>query len=179
MPLPAHCCRPVQAADKTVKAEGLSLRGRFAPVAISGRQLRFRRSFPVIRAGTARLPRPRWGLAMTRQGNAVVHQCPYAFELACTRRSMSAATDAIGWYVLSLPCTDCKCLPEIATSAYGLLAMTIRGPLPFYRQPVRNVRAVPGAACRSPTTRDRRLCETFHFSFSIFHSPHASLLQFT
>ena len=34
-------------------------------VAISGRQLRFRRSFPVIHPGTARLPRPRWGLAMT------------------------------------------------------------------------------------------------------------------
>ena len=35
----------------------LSLRGRFAPVAISGRQLRFRRGFPVIHPGTARLPR--------------------------------------------------------------------------------------------------------------------------
>ena len=34
-------------------------------VAISGRQLRFRRGFPVIHPGTARLPRPRWGLAMT------------------------------------------------------------------------------------------------------------------
>ena len=35
----------------------LSLRGRFAPVAISGRQLRFRREYPVIRLCTARLPR--------------------------------------------------------------------------------------------------------------------------
>ena len=35
----------------------LSLRGRFAPVAISGRQLRFRRGFPVIHPGTARFPR--------------------------------------------------------------------------------------------------------------------------
>ena len=42
-----------------------------------------------------------------------------------------------------------NCLPEIATSAFGLLAMTIRGPLPFYRQPVRIVSAAPGAACRS------------------------------
>ena len=33
----------------------VSLRGRFAPVAISGRQLRFRREYPVIRLCTARL----------------------------------------------------------------------------------------------------------------------------
>ena len=26
--------------------------------------------------------------------------------------------------ILTTACTDCKCLPEIATSAYGLLAMT-------------------------------------------------------
>ena len=36
-----------------------------ADVAISGRQLRFRRGLPVIRPGTARLPRPLRGLAMT------------------------------------------------------------------------------------------------------------------
>ena len=35
----------------------LSLRGRFAPVAISGRQLRFRRKCPIIRPSTARFPR--------------------------------------------------------------------------------------------------------------------------
>ena len=54
-------------------------------MAISGRQLRFRREYPVIRLGTARLhpkgtssrfalraPRPRWGLAMTNwEANAV------------------------------------------------------------------------------------------------------------
>ena len=34
-------------------------------VAISCRQLRFRRSLPVIQPCTARLPRPLWGLAMT------------------------------------------------------------------------------------------------------------------
>ena len=55
-------------------------------------------------------------LGMTRLGGAVVHQCPSAVELSPTRRSMSAATDAIGWYVLSLPCTGCKCLHEIPTS---------------------------------------------------------------
>ena len=32
---------------------------------------------------------------------------------------MSAATDAIGWYVLSALCTNWKCLPEIATAPLG------------------------------------------------------------
>ena len=138
-------------------------------MAISGRQLRFCRGFPVIQPGTARLPRPLRGLAMTRQGGAAVHQRPYAVELSRTRRSLSAATgpvgtgsiltivcayrqhcagrgmplpyngvcgrrwcpeicscqwrsltaatDAIGLYVLSAAGTDCKCLPEIATGA--------------------------------------------------------------
>ena len=84
-----------------------------------------------------------------------------------------------------------SCLPEIApqghflalraqgaTSAFGLLAMTIRGPLPFYRQPVRIVSAAPGAACRSPTTHDWQFCVTFHFPFCIFHLHHASPLRF-
>ena len=136
-------------------------------MAISGRQLRFCRGFPVIRPGTARLPRPLRGLAMTRQAGAAVHQRPCAVELSRTRRSLSAATgpvgtgsiltivcayrqhcagrgmplpyngvcgrrwcpeicscqwrsltaatDAIGLYVLSAAGTDCKCLPEIAT----------------------------------------------------------------
>ena len=118
MPLPAQCCRFVQAADKTVCANcvcsgahcaavggfaALRMRrplyGERAPcegpfnraralvhrgtpltchseersdVGISCRQLRFRRECPVIRPGTARLPRPLWGLAMTRQGSAAM-----------------------------------------------------------------------------------------------------------
>ena len=49
-----------------------------------------------IRPGTARLPRPLRGLAMTRQGGAAVHQRPYAVELSRTRRSLSAATGPVG-----------------------------------------------------------------------------------
>ena len=65
-------------------------------MAISGRQLRFCRGFPVIRPGTARLPRPLRGLAMTRQAGAAVHQRPYAVELSRTRRSLTAATGPVG-----------------------------------------------------------------------------------
>ena len=53
-------------------------------------------------------------LAMTRQGGAAMHQRPDAVELPCTRRSVSAATDAIGahhfndsLYELQLPSRDC------------------------------------------------------------------------
>ena len=48
--------------------------------------------------------------------------------------------------ILTAACTNCKCLPEIATSAYGLLAMTIRGDIPFSRWPVPVVSAAPGPA---------------------------------
>ena len=41
MPLPALHLRLVQAIVKIVNAPDLSLRGRFAPVAISGRHCRF------------------------------------------------------------------------------------------------------------------------------------------
>ena len=106
-------------------------------MAISGRQLRFRRRYPVIPPCPARLPRAQSALAMTHQGNALVHQRPPAVELSCTRRSLSAATPHIlAFTVLSLTCTDrqhcagsgmplpyngvCdqrECLPEIATGA--------------------------------------------------------------
>ena len=53
-------------------------------------------------------------LAMTRQGSAVVHQCPPAVECSPSGRSLSAATDAIGrcvfigtLYELEVPSRDC------------------------------------------------------------------------
>ena len=87
-------------------------------------------------------------------------------------------------YVFSAAGTGRQCLPEIApqghflalraqgaTSAFGLLAMTIWGLLLFYRQPVPVVRAAPGAACRSPTTHGWPLGKTFRFPFPIIHFP--------
>ena len=51
--------------------------------------------------------------------------------------------------------------------AQSALAMTNRGPLPFYRYPIRIGGAAPGAACRSPTMHGRR---SVYFSFFIFQS---------
>ena len=89
------------------------------------------------------------------------------------RRSVSAATDAIGAcrfiggrYESAVPSRDC----HVAL----LLAMTIRGPVPFYRQPVPTVSSAPGGACPSPTTRGWKLRVTLHYPLSIFHLHHAA-----
>ena len=75
----------------------LSLRGRIAPVAISRNWLRFRRGLPVIRPGTARFPR-RFAPRNDTSGSAEVHQSTSTVEYPPARRSVSAATDAIGAY---------------------------------------------------------------------------------
>ena len=114
------CCRFVQTTVKTAIASDLSLRGRFAPVAISGRHCRFiptagqthapcrgrrsrrhavysyrsRRECPVIRPDTARLPR-RFAPRNDKSGGfAPLNFCRDHCQSA--RRSLSAATDAIG-----------------------------------------------------------------------------------
>ncbi len=56
-------------------------------------------------------------LAMTRQGSARCTSALVRLNIPCTRRSVSAATDAIGLYVFTAACTICECLPEIATGA--------------------------------------------------------------
>ena len=71
-----------------------------------------------------------------------------------------------------LPPRDCtpRALPRASRSGRhvaSLLAMTNRGPLPFYRYPIRIGGAAPGAACRSPTAHGRR---SVYFSFFIFQS---------
>ena len=58
-------------------------------MAISGRQLRFRRGLPVIQLCTARLPR-RFAPRNDTSGSAAVHQRPPAVEWLCTRRSVTA-----------------------------------------------------------------------------------------
>ena len=102
----------------------LSLRGRFAPVAISGRQLRFRRGFPVIHPGTARFPRR----FAPRNGNSDSLAPPnhHCNTRNCRRRSLSAATDAIGWYVLIGSLQTASAFPRLPRPRWGL-AMTRQG----------------------------------------------------
>ena len=97
-----------------MRLPSLSLRGPEGAVAISQYPAGSQESHGENVTGCERLPRPLRGLAMTRQGGAAVHQSPHAVKLPPTRRSLSAATDAIGLYgfigslyELQLPARDC------------------------------------------------------------------------
>ena len=157
-------------------------------MAISGRQLRFCRGFPVIRPGTARLPRPLRGLAMTRQGGAAVHQRPYAVELSRTRRSLTAATGPVGTgSILTIVCAyrqHCagrgmplpyngvcgrRWCPEIcscqwrsltaATDAIGLYVLSAAGT---------NRQYLPEIATGAKRPRNDNLGGIYHFNDSLY-----------
>ena len=147
---PARHCRFVPATVKTVPAnvgerhaapgDALAVRTnrrqngnslRFviarrpqADVAISGRQLRFRRKYPIIRPSTARFPRR----FAPRNGNSDSLAPPnhHCNTRNCRRRSLSAATDAIGWYVLIGSLQTASAFPRLPRPLWGL-AMTHQG----------------------------------------------------
>ena len=100
--------RPTWRPEREARGSALGVQSR-------GGSCDFADSFPAIQPGTARLPR-RFAPRNDTSGWRAVHQCPCAVEYPCTRRSVSAATDAIGLYVFTAACTICECLPEIATS---------------------------------------------------------------
>ena len=95
-----------------------------ADVAISGRQLRFRRKCPIIRPSTARFPRR----FAPRNGNSDSLAPPnhHCNTRNCRRRSLSAATDAIGWYVLIGSLQTASAFPRLPRPLWGL-AMTHQG----------------------------------------------------
>ena len=122
-----------------------------------------------------------------RFGGTIANRTCLCRGAACRSRHNAADTNRLPlkWYApiasvrffgsrygTAVPSRDCtpRALPRAqgATSAFGLLAMTIWGLLLFYRQPVPVVRAAPGAACRSPTTHGWPLGKTFRFPISIF-----------
>ena len=110
MPRPAQCCRPAQVDDKTVIAPDLSLRGGQRPTWQSREGSHdFADSLPVIRLGTARLPR-RFAPRNDTSGEREVHQCPPAVELLPTGRSLSAATGPVGAVtILTAACANRLC----------------------------------------------------------------------
>ena len=127
-----------------MRLPGLSLRGPNGAVAISGRQLRFRRGFPVIHSGTARLPR-RFAPRNDTSGECGGAPAPSSGLMTPYKALTDCRyTPYFGAYRLTTADTSRRCFPEIApqghflalraqgaTSACGLLAMTIRWPVPF------------------------------------------------
>ena len=116
-PGPAHCCRSEQAVDKTGKAKGLSLRGDRRPTWQSrAGNYDFADSFPTIRPGTARLPRAQSALAMTIL-EASRHRIHVPHAAGLHGAQGAPLQTQLVHTVLTVACTDCKCLPEIATGA--------------------------------------------------------------
>ena len=110
MPRPAQCCRSEQAIVKMAPASDLSLRGGRRPTWQSREGSHdFADSLPVIRLGTARLPR-RFAPRNDTSGEREVHQCPPAVELLPTGRSLSAATGPVGAVtILTAACANRLC----------------------------------------------------------------------
>ena len=101
---------------KTVKAKGLSLRGPEGDVAISCRQLRFRRKYPVIRPATARLPRrfaPRNDTSgWCGGGNGALHRIRSSFAASRTGAACRSPTNAIGAYRFNGSVYRCLARPD-------------------------------------------------------------------
>ena len=133
-------------------APELSLRGGRRPTWQSREgSCDFADSFPLIQSGTARLPRAQSALAMTNLGALCGRRC-YPITCQPARRSMSAATDAIGLHVFIAALYGLQ-VPSRDSHVASLLGMTNRKTSPFYRQPVQAANASPGPAVRSPTAR--------------------------
>ena len=127
-----------------MRLPGLSLRGPNGAVAISGRQLRFRWGFPVIHSGTARLPR-RFAPRNDTSGECGGAPAPSSGLMTPYKALTDCRyTPYFGAYRLTTADTSRRCFPEIApqghflalraqgaTPACGLLATTIRWPVPF------------------------------------------------
>ena len=180
MPLPATHLQSVQATVKMAPASDLSLRGgrrptwrpeRAARGSALGVQSRegshdFADSLPVIRLGTARLPR-RFAPRNDTSGEREVHQCPPTVELLPTGRSLSAATDAIGrcvfigtLYELEVPSRDCH--------VASLLAMTNLGAIAFLTLARTSRRCSTGPGCPLPYKARPEACLLFILHFSVF-----------
>ena len=137
-------CQYLRHGFNGMRLPGLSLRGPNGAVAISGRQLRFRRGFPVIHSGTARLPR-RFAPRNDTSGECGGAPAPSSGLMTPYKALTNCRyTPYFGAYRLTTADTSRRCFPEIApqghflalraqgaTSACGLLATTIRWPVPF------------------------------------------------
>ena len=153
MPLPATHLQSVQTAVKMATASDLSLRGGRRPTwqsregsvdSVPAAVKMGNASDLSLRGGR----RPTWQSRSTMVDNRKASANSQAVAGDCTPRALPRASRS-GCHVASL------------------LAMTNRGPLPFYRYPIRIGGAAPGAACRSPTAHGRR---SVYFSFFIFQS---------
>ena len=109
-----------------MRLPGLSLRGPNGAVAISGRQLRFRRGFPVIHSGTARLPR-RFAPRNDTSGECGGAPAPSSGLMTPYKALTDCRyTPYFGAYRLTTADTSRRCFPEIAPQGH-FLALRAQG----------------------------------------------------
>ena len=107
-------CQYLRHGFNGMRLPGLSLRGPNGAVAISGRQLRFRRGFPVIHSGTARLPR-RFAPRNDTSGECGGAPAPSSGLMTPYKALTDCRyTPYFGAYRLTTADTSRRCFPEIA-----------------------------------------------------------------
>ena len=147
-----------------VNAPELSLRGGQRPTWQSREgSCDFADDFPVVRSGSARLPR-RFAPRNDTSGSAVVHQRPPTVELPCTGRSLSAATvkfdsDCVRRHSVYIGSAFPRLHPKGTSSRFALRApRPLRGLAMTRPEAFRilhfSVFRIPSFPCRSPTTHD-------------------------
>ena len=134
------CCKICRGGDsqarlKTADTDRLPLKWHQPPnchceersdVAISGRQLRFRRGFPVIHSGTARLPR-RFAPRNDTSGECGGAPAPSSGLMTPYKALTDCRyTPYFGAYRLTTADTSRRCFPEIAPQGH-FLALRAQG----------------------------------------------------
>ena len=122
---------------------------------------------------------------MTNLGALHVHrECLHICN--CQWRSLSAATDAIGLYVLSAPCTHCKCLPEIAPQGHFLALRAQGATAPSGPRndkaggfPHSSFFSLQDSFISVPLPYNTRLTALQNFPLSIFDFPRSPMLLFS
>ena len=119
-------CQYLRHGFNGMRLPGLSLRGPNGAVAISGRQLRFRRGFPVIHSGTARLPR-RFAPRNDTTGECGGAPAPSSGLMTPYKALTNCRyTPYFGAYRLTTADTSRRCFPEIAPQGH-FLALRAQG----------------------------------------------------
>ena len=132
-----------------MRLPGLSLRGPNGAVAISGRQLRFRRGFPVIHSGTARLPR-RFAPRNDTSGECGGAPAPSSGLMTPYKALTDCRyTPYFGAYRLTTADTSRRCFPEIAPQGHFL---ALRAP----RRPAASSQRQFGGQCHFNAPMQRR-----------------------
>ena len=149
-------CQYLRHGFNGMRLPGLSLRGPNGAVAISGRQLRFRRGFPVIHSGTARLPR-RFAPRNDTSGECGGAPAPSSGLMTPYKALTDCRyTPYFGAYRLTTADTSRRCFPEIAPQGHFLALRAQGATAPLGPRNDKLEGLAPQNACRKDCQPARR-----------------------